>query len=64
MRRREDLAKIEVAGLGDVGEIHVRMGCPLFVQKVLQNRFGIDAHEFLAKNTLAWTPKLSWTIAK
>jgi hypothetical protein len=38
------LAKIEFAGLGDVGEIHVRMGCPLFVQKVLQNRFGIGTN--------------------
>ena len=38
--------------MGDVGEIHVRMGCPLFVEKVLQNRFGIDVHGFFAKDAV------------
>jgi len=37
---------------GELGEIHVRMGFLLFVKKVLQYRFGIDANAFLSKSTI------------
>ena len=50
--RREDLANIEVAGPGEIGEIQVRMGFPEFVEEVLQDRFGIDANEFFSKYTM------------
>jgi hypothetical protein len=52
IRRRDYLANIEVPCLGKLGEINVRMGFPLFVKKVLQYRFGIDANEFLSKSTI------------
>src|SRR5256885_9517028 len=52
IRRRDDLADVEVACFGELGQINVRMGIPLFLKKVLQYRFGIDAHEFLSKSTI------------
>jgi hypothetical protein len=38
--------------LRELGEIHVRMGLLLFVEKVLQYRFGIDTNAFLSKSTI------------
>ena len=38
--------------MGELGEIHFRMGFPLFLKKILQYRFGIDANEFLSKSTI------------
>ena len=32
--------------------MHVWMGLPLFFQKLLQDGFGIDPNEFLAKNSI------------
>ena len=52
LKRRDDLANIEVPCLGDFRQIHVRMGFPLFVQKVLQNVFGIDPDEFLPERAI------------
>ena len=46
------MANIEIARLGDVGEIHVTMRFPLFVQKLLQDGFGVDPNEFLPKSTM------------
>ena len=46
------MANIEVARLGDVGEIQIPMSLPLFVKKLLQDGFGVDANEFLAKSTI------------
>ena len=40
---------IEVARRRERGESHT-MGLQLFLQKVHQNRFGIDANEFLAQH--------------
>ena len=51
-RGLDDLADIEVSGFGRLGEIHSGMGLPLFVQKLLQDGFGIDPHEFFAKNSI------------
>ena len=50
--RGEDLANIEVACLGEIGKVQVWMGFPLFVQKVLQDRFGVDVKKFLSKNAI------------
>jgi len=52
IRGREDLANIEVTRRGHGRELHVTMGLPLFLKKVHQCRFGIDANEFLAKSAI------------
>ena len=36
--------------MGRLGQIQVGMGLPLFFQKLLQDGFGIDPNEFIAKN--------------
>ena len=46
------MANIEVAWRGHRRESHVKMGLPLFLKKVHQCRFGLDASEFLAKNAM------------
>ena len=38
--------------MGDVREVHVGMGLALFFKKLVQDGFGIDPDEFLAKNAM------------
>ena len=38
--------------MGELREVNVRLGFPLFVKKVFQYGFGIDANEFLSKSTI------------
>src|SRR5262249_8827271 len=48
----EDLKDIQVPVLGDFGQLNVRVGGFLFIEKVPQNRFGVDPDEFFPENAM------------
>ena len=52
IRRLDDLTDIEAPGLRRFGELQVRVRLPLFVQEVLQYRFGIDPDEFFPQDAI------------
>ena len=43
---------IQVPGLREVRQLNERVGGSLFVEKVLQNRFGVDADEFFSEGAM------------
>jgi hypothetical protein len=52
IRQLDDLTDIEVPAWRRFGEFQVRVRLPLFVQEVLQYRFGIDPEEFFPQDAI------------
>ena len=50
--RREDLLNIEVAGWGRIRQRDRGVGLALLLQKILQDRFGVDPDEFFPQDAI------------